>query len=105
VNESDKYIYYKSKNDICTIIYLYVDDLLTFESNLCAVDAMKSLLDNNFDMKDLRETSVIFGIKINRPEKGIILDQSHYEEKILKKYSYFDGKPACTRSKCKNLQV
>ncbi|MCI43628.1 gag-pol polyprotein, partial [Trifolium medium] len=43
-------------------------------------------------MKDLGEASVILGIKITRPEKGISLDQSHYVEKILKKYGYFDGK-------------
>ncbi|MCI43428.1 gag-pol polyprotein, partial [Trifolium medium] len=43
-------------------------------------------------MKDLGEASVILGIKITRSEKGISLDQSHYVEKILKKYGYFDGK-------------
>lgn len=30
------------------------------------------------------------------PNKGISLDQSHYMEKILKKYNYFTCKPACT---------
>ena len=30
VNESDKCVYYKFENNICTIIYLYVDDLLVF---------------------------------------------------------------------------
>src|SRR4051812_43520004 len=57
---------------------------------------MKSLLCNNFDMKDLGRTSVILGIKITRSELGISLDQSYYVEKILKKYKYFDCKPVCT---------
>ena len=96
VNESDKCIYYKSENDICTIICLYVDDLLIFGSNIHAINSVKSLLSVNFDMKDLGEVSVILGIKITRSEKGISLDQSHYIEKILKKYNYFDCKPACT---------
>ncbi|KAK2455989.1 putative mitochondrial protein [Trifolium repens] len=96
VNESDKCIYYKFENGICTIICLYVDDLLIFGSNLSAVNAVKSLLGNNFDMKDLGEANVILGIKITRSEKGISLDQSHYVEKILKKYGYYDCKPACT---------
>ncbi|XP_071710976.1 secreted RxLR effector protein 161-like [Rutidosis leptorrhynchoides] len=47
-------------------------------------------------MKDLGEANVILGIKITRSEKGISLDQSHYIEKILKKYNYFNCKPACT---------
>lgn len=47
-------------------------------------------------MKNLREASVILGIKITRSEKGISLDQSYYVEMILKKYNYFDCKTACT---------
>ena len=57
---------------------------------------VKSMLCANFDMKDLEEVNVILGIKITRSKKGISLDQSHYIEKILKKYNYFDCKPACT---------
>ncbi|GAU49932.1 hypothetical protein TSUD_408340 [Trifolium subterraneum] len=96
LNESDNCIYYKCDGNICTIICLYVDDMLIFGSNLSAVNNVKSLLGNNFDMKDLGEASVILGIKITRSEKWISLDQSHYVEKILKKYGYFDCKPACT---------
>ncbi|RZB91539.1 Retrovirus-related Pol polyprotein from transposon TNT 1-94 [Glycine soja] len=96
VNESDKCIYYKSINNICTIICVYVDDLLIFGSNIHVVNDVKSLLCNNFDMKDLGEASVILGIKITRSKEGISLDQSHYIEKILKKYDYFDSKPAST---------
>ena len=95
-NESDKCIYYKSENDVCTVICIYVDDLLIFGSNIYAVNAAKCLLTANFAMKDLGEASVILGIKITRSKKGISLDQSHYIEKILKKYNYFDCKPTCT---------
>ena len=98
INESDKCIYYKFENDICTIICLYVDDLLIFGSNTHVVDSVKNLLNTNFNMKDLGEASVILGIKITRSENGISLDQSHYIEKILRKYNYFDCKPACTPS-------
>ncbi|KAI9182132.1 hypothetical protein LWI28_022386 [Acer negundo] len=42
------------------------------------------------------EASVILGIKITRSKRGISLDQSHYIEKILKKYNYLDCKPVCT---------
>jgi hypothetical protein len=46
-------------------------------------------------MKHLGEANVILGIKITGSEKGISLDQSPYVEKILKKYNYFECRPAC----------
>jgi len=45
-------------------------------------------------MKNLGESDVILGIKITSSEKGIYLDQFNYIEKILRKYNYFDRKPA-----------
>ena len=45
-------------------------------------------------MKDLGEANVILGIKISGTSNGIFVDQSHYIEKILKKYNYYDCKPA-----------
>jgi hypothetical protein len=86
VNESDKCIYYKFENGTCTFMCLYVDDLLIFRSNISTVNAVKSLLCKNFDMKDLREASVILRIKITKSENGISLNQSHSVEKIIKKY-------------------
>lgn len=35
-------------------------------------------------MKDLGETNVILGMKITRTPRGIMLNQAHYIEKILK---------------------
>jgi len=40
VNESDKVIYYKYDNNICTIICLYVDNLRIFGSNFHVVNAL-----------------------------------------------------------------
>jgi len=42
----------------------YVDDLLIFCSNIHTVENVQSLLYANFDIKDLGEASVIFGIKL-----------------------------------------
>ena len=86
VNESDKCIYYKTGGRLCTIICLYVDDMLIFGSNLYVINDVKSMMSAIFDMKDLGEVNVILGIKITITENGIFLDQSHYIEKILKKY-------------------
>ena len=48
---------------------LYVDDMLTFGSNLHIINDIKSMLSVNFNMKDLVEADVILGIKITRTEK------------------------------------
>ena len=96
VNESDKCIYYKTKGRLCIIVCLYVDDMLIFRSNLHVINDVKSMLSANFNLKELGEADVILGIKITGTENGISLDQSHNIEKIVKKYNYFDSKPACT---------
>ena len=69
MNESDNCIYYKYENNIYTIIYLFVNDVLIFHSNIHDVNVVKSLLCNNFDMKYLGEANVIPGIKIIRSQK------------------------------------
>ena len=43
------------------------------------------LLKSNFDMQDLGEANVIFGMKNSRTLNGIFVDQSHYIEKKFEK--------------------
>ena len=47
-------------------------------------------------MKDLGKAYVILGIKIIRNSEGITLSQTHYVEKVLKKFSHFDCDPVRT---------
>ena len=91
-NECDKYIYSKSWNNLHVIISLYMDDMLTFGSNMHVINETKNMLKSHFDMKDLGEASFILGIKITKTSDGIFLDQSHYVEKILRKYNFHDHK-------------
>ena len=70
-----------------------MDDLLIFGSHIDAVNKVKNLLRQNFDMKDLGKADLILGTKITRTSDGFALDQSHYIEKLLRKYKYFDCKP------------
>ncbi|GJZ86114.1 zinc finger, CCHC-type containing protein, partial [Tanacetum coccineum] len=52
--------------------------------------------EHKFSMKDMGETDVILGIKIKRENKGIVITQSHYIEKILKKFNRDDYSPVST---------
>ncbi|GJS85558.1 zinc finger, CCHC-type containing protein [Tanacetum coccineum] len=51
---------------------------------------------DEFSMKDMGEVDVILGIKIKRENKGIVITQSHYIEKILKKFNREDCSPVST---------
>ncbi|GKF40039.1 zinc finger, CCHC-type containing protein [Tanacetum coccineum] len=78
------------------IIYLYVDDMLIFGTNQVQVDLTKEFLSLRFSMKDMREADVILGIRIKHESNGIEISQSHYIEKVLKKFNYFDCTPVST---------
>nr|GEW86899.1 zinc finger, CCHC-type [Tanacetum cinerariifolium] len=78
------------------IICLYVDDMLIFGTDQNQVDKTKKFLSSWFSMKDMGEVDVILGIKIKRENKGIVITQSHYIEKILKKFNREDCSPVST---------
>lgn len=97
INESDKCVYTKfdgKGNGV--IICLYVDDMLIFGTDLEQVQLTKSFLSSKFDMKDMGQADVILGIQIVRDEKSITLTQSHYIEKVLKRFNHFDCAPVST---------
>jgi len=97
LNQSDKCVYSRfDSSGSGVIICLYVDDMLIFGTDQLQVDETKGLLSSKFAMKDLGEADVILGIRIKRVNKGIALTQSHYVEKILKKFNYSDCSPVST---------
>ncbi|GKD12045.1 zinc finger, CCHC-type containing protein, partial [Tanacetum coccineum] len=94
LNQSDKCVYSKfDSSGKGVIICLYVDDMLIFGTDQNQVDKTKKFLSSKFSMKDMGEADVILGIKIKRENKGIVITQSHYIEKILKKFNREDCSP------------
>nr|GEY04702.1 putative histone acetyltransferase HAC-like 1 [Tanacetum cinerariifolium] len=53
---------------------------------LTKIKLIKLRSSSRFSMKDMGKADVILGIKIRRKNKGIVITQSHYIEKILKKF-------------------
>ena len=66
---------------------------LIFGTNIDVINDVKHMLSSNFVMKDLSPIDVILGIKILQKDGDIMLMQSHYVEKLLKKFNYSDVKP------------
>nr|GEZ91559.1 zinc finger, CCHC-type [Tanacetum cinerariifolium] len=63
----------------------------------------KEFLSSRFSMMDMGEADVILGIRIKHESNEIEIFQSHYIEKVLKKFNYFDctlvGTPIDTSEK------
>ncbi|CAL9233327.1 unnamed protein product [Arabidopsis halleri] len=89
-NEGDTCVFSKVHEHGYVIICLYVDDMLILGTSLEIVCDTKVFLSSKFDMKDLGEADVILGIKVVKTDSGFSLNQSHYIEKILKKFGYWD---------------
>ncbi|GKD32728.1 zinc finger, CCHC-type containing protein [Tanacetum coccineum] len=88
LNQSDKCVYCKfDESGKGVIICLYVGDMLIFGTDQNQVDKTKEFLSSYFSMKDIGEADVILGIRIKRENKGLTITQSHYIEKILKKFN------------------
>ncbi|GJU86278.1 putative reverse transcriptase domain-containing protein [Tanacetum coccineum] len=60
------------------------------------VDLTKEFLSSRFSIKDMGEADVILGIRIKHESNGIAISQSHYIEKVLKKFNYFNSTPVST---------
>ncbi|GJZ31082.1 hypothetical protein Tco_0576129 [Tanacetum coccineum] len=60
------------------------------------MDPVEKLKPNTGKPVDRLEADVILGIKIKRENKGIVITQSHYIEKVLKKFNREDCSMMCT---------
>ncbi|GJS40803.1 zinc finger, CCHC-type containing protein [Tanacetum coccineum] len=97
LNQADKCVYSKfDETGKGVIICLYVDDMLIFGTDQVQVDLTKEFLSSRFSMKDMGEADVILGIRIKHESNGITISHSHYIEKVLKKFNYFDCTPIST---------
>ena len=54
------------------------------------IKSTKNILKSKFDMKDMGLANVILGIKISRASNRLILGQTHYVDKILRKFNKDD---------------
>jgi hypothetical protein len=75
---------------------LFCAYMLIFGTNIDVINEVKSFLSKSFDMKDLGEDDVILNIKLIKADGGITLSQSHYVEKVLKRFGFSECKPSPT---------
>ena len=75
-------------------LVLYVDDILLIGNNIPLLEDVKTLLRKSFSMKDLREASYIFGIKVyrDRSKRLIGSSQSTCIDKVLNRFNMNESK-------------
>ncbi|CAK9801638.1 Copia protein [Anthophora plagiata] len=94
----DRCIYILDRGNISENIYvvLYVDDLVIATGNKETMINFKSYLMNKFRMTDLKEIRFFLGIKVERIEDRITLDQSTYIKTVLEKFNMHESKAVST---------
>ncbi|KAE8699066.1 hypothetical protein F3Y22_tig00110597pilonHSYRG01396 [Hibiscus syriacus] len=97
--EYDCCVYVKSLDDDPFIfLLLYVDDMLIAAKNMVDVIDLKTLLSQEFDMKDLGAAKKILGMEIcrDRDSMKLWLSQRGYVEKMLERFAMSSAKPVST---------
>lgn len=89
-------LYVRRKENECTIISLYVDDLLIMGSSSNQLIDFKSTMHKEFEMTDLGEMSYFLGMEIHQSHHGIFVNQKRYTTQILHKYNMDKCKPVDT---------
>ncbi|KAL0438953.1 UNVERIFIED_CONTAM: Retrovirus-related Pol polyprotein from transposon TNT 1-94 [Sesamum latifolium] len=98
--EYDCCVYVKSHDDGSFIfLLLYVDDMLIAAKNMHDVLALKALLSQEFDMKDLSAATKILEMEIHRDggSRKLSLSQQGYVEKVLDRFGMSKAKPVSTQ--------
>ena len=89
------YTRYSCRNE-CTIIIIWVDDLIISASNEILLQSVKNSLNEKFKMKDLGVLSWFLGTEFNCSEGVITMSQKQHIGKLLKKFGMTECKPKVT---------
>ena len=94
MSDADHSLYVRVTNKGIVVIVIYVDDLIIGGDSLDAIQDVKTLLQKQFDMKDLGELRYFLGIEVVRTPDGIWLSQRQYVLDMMSKYGMVDFKPS-----------
>jgi ATP-binding cassette subfamily B (MDR/TAP) protein 1 len=78
------------------IVAIYVDDIFVFYSNTGEMQKVGEALSNKYPVKNLGAAKNILGMRVERSNNVITLDQSTYIRNVLDGFNTQDCKPACT---------
>ena len=103
-NELCPCVFIKKSTSGYAIIAVYVDDMNLIGTSKELIETAK-LLKKEFEMKDLGKTRYCLGLQIEHREDGILLHQSNYTEKVLRRFSHHDAKASSTPMVVRSLDI
>ncbi|CAM8893378.1 unnamed protein product [Rhodiola kirilowii] len=92
----DHTLFIKQKNGRITTLIVYVDDMIITGDDSEEIEALKTYLSKEFEMKDLGKLKYFLGIEVARSKKGISLSQRKYVLDLLTETGMLDCKSAET---------
>lgn len=97
-SKADPCIFAMNNNDTVVIVALWVDDVIVFSNDVKSKNEEKSSLAHHFEMKDLGPIRRCLGMNVmrDRGKRQLFIEQSHYIEQILKRFSMDGCKPVST---------
>jgi hypothetical protein len=104
----DSCVYYMQLSDGSFIyLLLYVDGILIAAKNMLEIKKLKSLLSDEFEMKDLGVAKKIQEMEIHCDRKAgkLYLSQKKYTEKVLERFGMQNSKLVSTHSTCRSFQT
>lgn len=87
-SNADKCLFILHNGHITKNIYviLYVDDVIIITYDIDRMNNFKQYLNKQFEMKDTNEAHFFLGIKIERTNKQIRMNQTAYLQSVLKRF-------------------
>ncbi|KAK9065411.1 hypothetical protein SSX86_016794 [Deinandra increscens subsp. villosa] len=97
-------VFIKKTTSGYVIIAVYVDDLNIMGTHK-EIHETIILLKKEFEMKDLGKTKYCLGLQIEHAKNGILVHQSNYTEKLLKRFNMDKANPLSTPMVVRSLNV
>jgi hypothetical protein len=85
-SSKDPNLYFFVKNDLYTILLLYVDDIILTGDDDATISHIKRTMMDSFKMTDLGDARYYLGIELDYTEDGIYFHQKGYIEKLLDRF-------------------
>jgi len=95
---SDNSIYIYSRNQVKLIVPIFIDDITLVSKDDAAMDSTVQELSKHFKLCDLGATTFLFSVQVKQDLEAhtISLSQSHYVDKLLKRFNMEECNPIKT---------